>query len=71
MEINARNYNSNETIKFIRQGLNETQKAMAKKIGISESSLRKYELGIVNYTFETLLRIAKEYNLEIIIKEKK
>ena len=73
MKINAKNYKTNETLKFIRQALDLSQEELAKGINISKSSIEKYEYGTVNYTFETLLKIAKKYNLDIIIqtKEKK
>ena len=71
MKLDAKEYKANDILKFIRQNLNLTQEEFAKRINVSKSSIEKYEYGTVNYTFETLLRIAKEYNLEIIIKEKK
>ena len=70
MKINANNYKSNETLKFIRQALDLSQDELAKSINISKSSIEKYEYGTVNYTFETLLKIAQKYNLEIIIQSK-
>ena len=64
VKINAKEYKPNEIIKFIRQGLNLTQEELAKKINVSKSSIEKYEYGIVNYNFETLIKIAKAYNLD-------
>ena len=71
MKINAKDYKANEIFKFIRQSLNLTQEELAKRINISKSSIEKYEYGIVNYNFETLIKIAKEFNLDIIIQNKK
>ncbi len=71
MKIKVNDYKTNEIFKFIRQGLNLTQNELAKKINTSKSSIEKYERGINNYTFETLVKIAKEYDLEIIIQNKK
>ena len=71
MKIKLNDYKTNESFKFIRQGLNLTQEELAKRIKISKSSIEKYEYGTVNYTFETLLKIAKEYNLDIYIEERK
>jgi len=68
MKINASHYKANEIMKFIRQGLDLTQEELAKKIGINKSSIEKYEYGTVNYTFETLIKIAKKFNLKIIIE---
>ena len=45
-------------------------KELAKKIKISKSSIEKYEYGTVNYTFETLVKIANAYDLEITIEKK-
>lgn len=70
MKINVKEYKTNEIFKFIRQGLNLTQEELAKKINISKSSIEKYEYGTVNYTFETLVKIAKEYNINITIEKK-
>ena len=70
MKINAKDYKSNEVIKFIREGLNLTQGQLAKDIKVSKSSIEKYEYGTVNYTFETLQKIASTYNLDIIISTK-
>ncbi len=71
MKINVKDYKSNEIIKFIREGLNLTQEQMAKDVGISKSSIEKYEYGTVNYTFETLIKIAQEYDLDVIISTKR
>lgn len=69
MKINANKYKANETLKFIRQGLDLTQGELAKIIKISKSSIEKYEYGTTNYTFETLLKIANKCNLKIIIEK--
>ena len=71
MKLIANNYKANETFKFLRQGLDLTQEQLAKNIKVSKSSIEKYEYGTVNYTFETLLKIAEKYNLNIIIETKK
>ncbi len=71
MKINVKEYKPNEVFKFIRQGLDLTQEELAKTIGISKSSIEKYEYGTANYTFETLVKIAKTYNLDIIIEQSK
>lgn len=70
MKINAKDYKSNEIIKFIREDLNLTQEQLAKDINISKSSIEKYEYGVVNYTFETLLKICLKYDIDIIINTK-
>ena len=70
MKINTRNYKTNEIFKFIRQALDLSQEELAKSINISKSSVEKYEYGTVNYTFETLQKIANKFDLDIIIKDK-
>ena len=70
MKIKVNDYKTNEVFKFIRQGLNLTQEELAKKIKISKSSIEKYEYGTVNYTFETLVKIANVFDLDIIIEKK-
>ena len=70
MKINVKGYKPNEIIKFIREGLNLTQGELAKELHISKSSIEKYEYGVVNYTFETLMKICQKYNLEITIETK-
>ena len=47
-----------------------TQEQLSKDIKISKSSIEKYEYGTANYTFETLLKIAFKYDLDIIICSK-
>lgn len=71
MKIIASDYKANETFKFLRQGLDLTQEELAKESRISKSSIEKYEYGTVNYSFETLLKIAKIYNLKITIETPK
>lgn len=71
MKIIANNYKANDTFKFIRQGLDLTQEELANNVKISKSSIEKYEYGTVNYTFETLLKIADKHGLNIIIETKK
>ena len=69
LKINATEFKTNETLKFIRQGLDLTQEELAKEINISKSSIEKYEYGTVNYSFETLVKIAQKYNLKITIEK--
>ena len=70
MRLNAKEYKPNELFKILRQNLDLTQEELAKEIKVSKSSIGKYEYGTVNYTFETLLKIAKKYNLTITIEHK-
>jgi len=70
MEIKGNKYEANEILKFIRQNTNLTQKEFAKRINKSEDWQYSNEKGRSRYYFSDLLEIVKEYNLEIIIKDK-
>ncbi len=67
-KIDATDYKTNEIFKFVRQALGLTQKQMAEGIKISKSSVERYERGLDNYTFETIVKVAKKYNLKITIE---
>ena len=47
-----------ENIKRIRKEKNLTQKQLGEKCGMSESTLRQYEIGYRNPKLETIVRIA-------------
>lgn len=68
MKIKVNDYNINEVIKMMREYVNRTQFELAEETNISRSALQTYEYGSVNYTFETLVKIAKHYNFEITIE---
>lgn len=71
MQIIVNEYQPNEIIKFIRQNTGLTQKEFAKSIQKSKDWQQSNELGRTNYYFKDLMEIAKIYNLEIIIRNKK
>ncbi len=68
MKINAKEYPTNDIFKFLREALNLTQKELASASGISISSIEKYETNRQNYTYATLLKIIKIFNLKINMK---
>lgn len=68
MKIKVNDYNINEVIKMMREYVNRTQFELAEETNISRSALQTYEYSSVNYTFETLVKIAKQYNFEITIE---
>ena len=70
MKFIVNNYKTNELFRFLRQGLDLTQEELSKKVNISKSSIEKYEYGTQNYSLETLLKIAKEFNLIITIESR-
>lgn len=68
MKIKASIYNTNEIIKMIREYVDKTQFDFADDTHISRIAIQTYEYGTVNYTFETLLKIAKYYHFDITIE---
>ena len=68
MKIKASDYHTNEIIKIMREYVDKTQVEFAKDCKINSRSLQDYEYGTVNYTFETLAKIAKHYHFEITIE---
>ena len=57
-------------LKEIRKKQGYTQKELASKLGISDSTLAHYETGIRKISLEMFLKIVKACHLEIEIKEK-
>lgn len=70
MKIKANDYEPNEIIRIIRDWTGLTQKEFGASINFSMMSIQGYELGKRRYTFETLLRIAQEHNIQITIEKK-
>lgn len=68
MEFKANDYKPNEILKFIRQSTGKTQKEFADSIQKSKNWVKSNEQDITRYYFEDLLKIAKKYNIKIIIK---
>lgn len=71
MEFKANNYNRAEIIKMIREWTELTQQDFADKIGKSKMTVQAYERDLSSYNIDTLLEIAKEFDIEIIVKKKK
>lgn len=70
MKLNMKDYSKGEAIKIIREWTNLTQKDFAKRIGKAKRTIEQYEAGTVNYGIDTLQKIAKEFNIDIIIEKK-
>lgn len=66
MKIKASDFKTNEIIKIMREYVDRTKFELADETNISRSALQTYEYGTVNYTFETLVKIAKYYHFDII-----
>lgn len=69
MKILANDYSKGEIMRIIREWTNLTQKEFAKAIGKSRSAVLDYEYERSNYTIDTLLQIAKEFDIKIIIEK--
>jgi len=70
MEIKVRNYKTGKIIKIIREWSDMSQKEFAESVGKSVSTIQSYETSRRKYTLDTLNKIAKIHNLEIIIRKK-
>jgi len=71
MKIIVNDYNTKDIIKFLRQETELTQKRFGEKIGLSGHTIQGYERGTRKYTFETLIKIAKQFGYKIIIEKEK
>ena len=60
---------NNINLKKIRKSKGYTQKELASKLGISDSTLAHYETGIRKITLEMFLKILNVCHLKIEIKE--
>ncbi len=68
MRIKVSDYSTNEIIKIMREYVDRTQFEFADDCNLNRRSIQNYEYGTVNYTFETLVKIAKHYHFEITIE---
>ncbi len=68
MRIKVNDYNTNEIIKIMREYVDRTQFEFAEDCKLNRRSIQNYEYGTVNYTFETLVKIAKYYHFDITIE---
>lgn len=57
-------------LKVIRKSMGLTQKELAQKLGIADSTLAHYETGIRKVTLEMFLKILEACNYEMKIEEK-
>lgn len=71
MKFNIKDYDRGDAIRIIREWTNLTQKDFAKHIGKSKRTIEQYEAGTVNYGIDVLNKIAKEFNIDIIVEKSK
>lgn len=71
MKIIANNYEPKEVFKIIREWTELTQEEFAQELGYkSYHTIKQIERGVNNFTFQTLMKIAKKHNLIITIERK-
>ncbi len=72
MKLIANNYEPKEVFKIIREWSELTQEEFAKELGYKNyHTIKQIERGVNNFTFQTLMKIAKKHNLVITIEKKK
>ena len=72
MKLIANNYEPKEIFKIIREWSELTQEEFAKELGYKNyHTIKQIERGVNNFTFQTLMKIAKKHNLIITIEKKK
>lgn len=58
-------------MRILREWSELTQEDFGKRINLSKMTIQGYERGVRKFTFETLMKIAKEYGYTITIEKKK
>lgn len=71
MKFNINDYSKGAVIRIIREWTNLTQQEFANRIGKSKRTIEQYEAGKVNYGIDILKKIAKEFNIDIIVEKRK
>lgn len=54
-----------ENIRNLRIDKGYTQKEIAKLLGISQNTYSQYEIGVLNYPVDALIKLADIYNVSI------
>ena len=54
-----------ENIRSLRVDGGYTQKQIAEYLGVSQNTYSQYEIGILNYSVDTLIRLADFYNVSV------
>lgn len=67
MKICLSDYEPKDVIRIIREWTELTQKEFGKSIGKAERTIQDYESGRSRYYIDTLYKIAKVHNIEIVI----
>ena len=69
MRLKANDYTPNDIIKIIREWTELTQSEFGKTIGKSHGSIKKYEQGERNFSFETFMKICKVHNIKVTLEK--
>ena len=54
-----------ENIRSLRVDGGYTQKQIAEYLGVSQNTYSQYEIGVLNYSVDTLIRLADFYNVSL------
>lgn len=54
-----------ENIRSLRIDNNLTQKQIAAYLGISQNTYSQYEIGVLNYPIDVLMKLADYYNVSV------
>ena len=71
MKLTINDYNRGDIIKIVREWTELTQQEFANRIGKSKRSIEQYEAGQVNYGIDIIMKIAKEFKINITFEKKK
>ena len=69
MKIKIKSYEKQDIMRILREWTGLTQKEFAKQIGKSVRTVQGYEEGLINYNIDTILKIIKVFNMEMIIEK--
>lgn len=71
MKLKANDYNNSDLIKIIREWTELSQQDFAQSLGLTRSTIAKYERNERNYTFDTFIKICRKHNIDVILEKKK
>ena len=54
-----------ENIRSLRTDSGYTQKQVAQHLGISQNTYSQYEIGVLNYPVDALIKLADLYNVSV------
>lgn len=69
MEIKITEFNPNEVVRIMRDTTGLSQTEFGKSINRGRDSISNIERGTNNVFFKTIIEIAKEHNLELILRD--